>query len=72
MYNCNDQVKDDEMRRTCSTKEENKHVYGILVGDSERKRLLGRPRCRKGLLNMVEYLRVPKEVFEKTLEFMHN
>jgi hypothetical protein len=37
----NDQVKEDEIGRTCSTHGENMKAYGILVGKPERKRLLG-------------------------------
>jgi hypothetical protein len=34
------------MVRTCSTKGAKRNAYGILVGEPEGKRLLGRPRCR--------------------------
>jgi hypothetical protein len=43
----NDQVRDDEMGRTCSTNGENKNAYRILVGKPEGKRPLGRPRHRR-------------------------
>jgi hypothetical protein len=42
----NDQVKEDEMGRECSTHGEKKNAYKILVGKSKGKRPLGRPRCR--------------------------
>jgi hypothetical protein len=40
-YNQNNQVKEDEMGRACSTYGENRNPYMILVGKSERKRRLG-------------------------------
>jgi hypothetical protein len=46
MYNYNDQVKDDEMDRACSTKWDKRNAYGIMVGNPEGKRPLGRPRRR--------------------------
>jgi hypothetical protein len=42
----NDQVKEDEMGRACSTNGENWNAYRILVGKPEGKRPLGRPRRR--------------------------
>jgi hypothetical protein len=45
-YNLNDQVKDDEMSRACSTNEEKRNVYRILVGKPEGKSPLRRPRRR--------------------------
>jgi hypothetical protein len=39
-------MKKDEMGRASSTNEEKINPYNILVGKSERKRALGRPRCR--------------------------
>jgi hypothetical protein len=42
----NDQVKEDEMCRACSTNGEKRHAYRILVGKPEGKRSLGRPRRR--------------------------
>jgi hypothetical protein len=42
----NDQVKEDEMGRTCSTCGEKRNAYRILVAKPERKRPLGRPRHR--------------------------
>jgi hypothetical protein len=36
----------DEMGGTCSTKEEKKNAYKILLGKPEGKRPLGRPRSR--------------------------
>jgi hypothetical protein len=38
-----DQVKKDEMGRTCSTNGEKRNAYRILMGKPERKRKLGRP-----------------------------
>jgi hypothetical protein len=43
-YNQNDQVKEDEMGRACSTKGAKRNAYRILVGNPEGKRPLGRPR----------------------------
>jgi hypothetical protein len=43
---CNDQVKEDEMVRACSTNGGAEECYGILVGKPEGKRPLGRPRHR--------------------------
>jgi hypothetical protein len=40
----NDQVKEDETGRTCSTHEK-RNAYRILVGKPEVTRLLGRRRC---------------------------
>jgi hypothetical protein len=40
-----EQVKEDEMGRTCSTNMEKRNAYRILVGKPERKRPVGRPRC---------------------------
>jgi hypothetical protein len=37
---------DDEMDRACSTNGEKKNAYRILMGKSEGKRPLGRPRRR--------------------------
>jgi hypothetical protein len=45
-YNYNDEVKEDEMGRTCSTYGERRNAYRILVGKPEGKRTLGRPRQR--------------------------
>jgi hypothetical protein len=43
----NDQVKEDEMDRACSTNGgEEGNAYSILVGQPEGKRPLGRLRCR--------------------------
>jgi hypothetical protein len=39
----NDQVKDDDMGRACSTNGEKGNAYRLLVGKSEGKRPLGRP-----------------------------
>jgi hypothetical protein len=38
-----DQVKEDEMGRACSTNGEKRNAYRILVGKPEGKRPLGRP-----------------------------
>jgi hypothetical protein len=38
------QVMEEEMRRACSTNEEKRNAYRILVGKPERKRPLGRPK----------------------------
>jgi hypothetical protein len=40
------QVKEDEMGRECSTNWEKRNAYRILLGKSEGKRALGRPRRR--------------------------
>jgi hypothetical protein len=45
-YNYNDRVKEDEMGRTCSMNGVKRNAYGILVGKPEKKRSLGKPRCR--------------------------
>jgi hypothetical protein len=39
MYNYNDEVKEEEMGRACSTNEK-RNAYRILVGKPEGKRLL--------------------------------
>jgi hypothetical protein len=41
-----DQVKEDEMDRTCSTNGAKRNTYMILVGKPDVKRPLGRPRRR--------------------------
>jgi hypothetical protein len=45
-YNYNDQVKEDEIGRTCSTNGKKMNAYRILVENPEGKRPLGRPRRR--------------------------
>jgi hypothetical protein len=40
----NNQVKEYEMGRACSTKGEKRNAYRILVGKPEEKKTLGRPR----------------------------
>jgi hypothetical protein len=42
----NDEVKEDEMGRACSTNGENGNAYTILVGKPEGMRPLGGPTCR--------------------------
>jgi hypothetical protein len=42
----NDEVKDDWMGRKCSTHEEKRNSYKILVGEQEGKRPTENPRCR--------------------------
>jgi hypothetical protein len=44
--NYNDQVKEDEMGRKCSTHGEKMNAYRALAGKLEGKRPLGRPRRR--------------------------
>jgi hypothetical protein len=44
--NYNDQFKEDEMDRACSTNGEKRNAYRILVGKPEGKRPLGSPRRR--------------------------
>jgi hypothetical protein len=45
-YNYNDQVKEDKVSRACSTHVEKRNAFRILVGKTEGKKTLGRPRCR--------------------------
>jgi hypothetical protein len=45
-YNENDQLKEDEMGRECSTNGEKRNAYRTLVGKPEGKRPLGRPKLR--------------------------
>jgi hypothetical protein len=45
-HNYNDQGKEDEMGRACSTNGETRDAYRILMGEPEGKRPLGRPRRR--------------------------
>jgi hypothetical protein len=40
------QIKEDAMGRACSTNEERRNAYKILVGKPEGRRPLGRPRSR--------------------------
>jgi hypothetical protein len=46
LYCSNDQVKEDDMGRACSTLGARRNAYKILVGKPEGKRPLGRPICR--------------------------
>jgi hypothetical protein len=39
-------MKEDEISRACSTNGEKRNAYRMLVGKPERKRSLGRQRCR--------------------------
>jgi hypothetical protein len=55
-YNQNEQVKENEMTRACSTNGEERHAHRILVGKPEGKRPLGRPR-RKWVDNIKMDLR---------------
>jgi hypothetical protein len=51
-----DQVKEDEMCRACSTNEEKRNAYRILVGKPDGRRTLGRPK-RKWVDNIKIHLR---------------
>jgi hypothetical protein len=42
----NDQIKEDEMDRACSTNGTKRNLYRILVGKPKGKKPPGRPRCR--------------------------
>jgi hypothetical protein len=57
IYTYNDQVKEDEMGRTCSTNGEKQNAYRLLVGKPEKKRPLGRPK-HKWVDNIEMNLRV--------------
>jgi hypothetical protein len=46
VYVMNDNVKEDEMGRACSTNGEKRNGYMLLVGKPEGKRPLGRSRRR--------------------------
>jgi hypothetical protein len=48
--NENDHVQGGEMNRTCSTYGEKRIVYRLLVGKSEERRPLGRPRRRRRII----------------------
>jgi hypothetical protein len=56
MYNWNDQVKENEMGRVCSTNGAKRNAYRISVRKTEGKRPLGRTR-RKLMDNIKMYLR---------------
>jgi hypothetical protein len=45
-YNQNDQVKENDIGRACSTNEEKRNAYRLSAGKPERKRRLGLPRHR--------------------------
>jgi PAS domain-containing protein len=45
-YNENDEIKEDEMGRECSTNGEKRNAYRTLMGKPEGKRPLGSPRSR--------------------------
>jgi hypothetical protein len=45
--NYNDQVKEDDMARACSTNMEKRTAYTILMGEPEGKIPLGRPRRKR-------------------------
>jgi hypothetical protein len=47
-------MKKDEMGRSCSTDGRNRNAYRILVGESDEKRALGRPRCRWVKTNKID------------------
>jgi hypothetical protein len=47
VYHCNDEVKENEMGRTCSTNREKSNAYRILMEESEGKRQLRRPMRRR-------------------------
>jgi len=54
------------MGEECSTHGDVRHAYGILVGKPERKRPLGRPRCRW------EYIRMDhRKIWWKGVDWMH-
>jgi hypothetical protein len=46
VYNQNDQVKEDEMGRTCSTHGDKRNAYRVVVRKPEGKRPQGRIRHR--------------------------
>jgi hypothetical protein len=46
-YNQNDQLKEDEMGRACSTNGPKKNAYRVLVGKRDGKKPLARQRCRR-------------------------
>jgi hypothetical protein len=45
-YNYNDEVKEDEIGRACSTNREKRNAYRILMGKPDGKRPLGRLKHR--------------------------
>jgi hypothetical protein len=46
-YNWDYQVEEDEVGGACGANVEKRHVYRLLVGKPEGKKLLGRPRHRQ-------------------------
>jgi hypothetical protein len=59
----NDQVKEDEMGRACSTNGKKRNAYRILVGKPEEKRPLGR-QTRRWVKNMKTRLRNGMDCFD--------
>jgi hypothetical protein len=45
-YNWNDQIKEDDMCKECSTNGEKRNTYMLLTGKLERKKPLRRPKRR--------------------------
>jgi hypothetical protein len=45
-YNQNDQVKEGEIDKVCSTHGRKTNSYSVLEGKPEGKTPLGRPKCR--------------------------
>jgi hypothetical protein len=45
-----DRVKEDEVGMACGTCGMKRNAYRVLVGKSEGKRLLGRPRHGRGII----------------------
>jgi hypothetical protein len=49
-YYSDNQIENNKMGGACSTYWESRSVYGVLGGNSERKRSLGRPRHMWGII----------------------